>query len=246
MKKALLFLFVIISIGSSAQCYPERHSTSWNDAWYSCAEQVNPNPDREPGHWIMYDLRHVYRLGKGKIWNINAPGRLTDGFRNFAVDYSQDGEEWETLGEYTLPIGPGDPLYEGEEILDFAFDSARYVLYTAFTNHGGECFGISEMKIEVIDVVSEQSATADGCLWAEIRPNPHQSSFFLEAGSNCPGIMEYGLYDPSGRMIKRSAIPELGVSNLEVNTTDLAEGVYHLVISQNGEKVMKRVVKIAQ
>jgi len=245
MKKVLLLILFIRALGVQAQCYPDRHSTSWNDAWYSCEEQANPNPDREAGHWIMYDLRHTYRLGQGKLWNINTPGRLEEGFRNFAVDYSKDGETWESLGEFTLSMGPGDPLYEGEELIDFVGDTARYVLYTAENNYGGECFGIAEMQIQVIDVVSEQGQNVEGCLWLEVRPNPHGTSFFIEAGSQCAGVMEYVFMDPSGRIIKSSVLPEAGVTNHEINTGDLANGVYHLILNQNGERISERVVKIA-
>jgi hypothetical protein len=244
MKKILLGIQLLLSLQTLCQCYPDRHSTSWNDAWYSCTAQPNPNPDRGQGHWILYDLRHTYLLGKGKVWNLNVPGRLQDGFREFAVDYSQDGEKWKSLGDFILPQGPGDPLYEGEEVFDFAADTARYVLYTALSNYGGECYGLSEMKIDVIDLVSETGTEADGCLWLSVRPNPHRSAFTVDAGSTCDGTMEYLFADPTGRILKRATVHESGMNAHEINTSDLAKGIYYLILSQNGERVVRRVVKI--
>lgn len=243
--KYLILIFIILgSIKLNAQCYPDRHNTSWNDAWYSCAETENPNIARGKGHWIMYDLRHKYRLSQGKIWNINAPERLNDGFNSFAVDYSLDGQDWKTLGEFTAAKGPGESLYEGEELFNFVGDSARYVLLTALSNHGGDCSGIAEMRIEVLDVVENLNNTKDECLTVNVYPNPHKSHFNLDVESLCEGPIHYQLYNSVATLIRSGVIPSIGVQGLQISTTGISSGIYNLVMIQNGQSVQTQIMKI--
>jgi hypothetical protein len=244
MKRYIFIFAVLISNFAAAQCYPDRHSTSWNDAWYSCDESENPNPVRGSGHWIMYDLRHQYRLGQGKLWNINAPERLTDGFNSFTVDYSLDGENWESLGEYTASQAPGEPLYEGEELFNFAGDSARYVLLTAMSNYGGDCYGISEVRIDVVDVIESLNNTQTECLYVDVFPNPHDSNFNLNVGSFCEGPIYYKFYNSSATLLKQGVLPEGGVENYQMFTDNVPSGIYYLVIIQNGTSKQKQIVKL--
>ncbi len=244
MRILLLLIGVGLSIFTHAQCYPDRHSTSWNDAWYSCETSQNPNPERGESHWILYDLRHEYRLGTGKMWNINAPDRLTDGFRDFFVDYSTDGETWKTLGNFTLSQGAGHPLYEGEELFDFNADTAKYVLFTAESNYGGECFRIAEMKIQVLELSQELGSAEDGCLWSTVYPNPHDDSFNLDIGSQCPGLIRTRLFDTTGRIVFDQTFPESGVVNQSINTSNLKTGIYLLTMEQNGEVIQEKVAKL--
>ncbi|MEM9050843.1 MAG: T9SS type A sorting domain-containing protein [Bacteroidota bacterium] len=241
----IIILIALVSYKSmDAQCHPDRHSTSWNDAWYSCEESPNPNSQRNEGHWIMYDLRHEYKLGQGKLWNVNAPERLQDGFANFFVDYSKDGENWESLGEFNAPMGTGSPFYEGEDIFNFSGDTARFVLFTAITNHGGDCFGISEMKIDVVDITLDGNNSDDECLHVNVFPNPHKSSFNIDAGSFCAGPIYYQLFNSNGSKLREGQLPEQGVQNFEINTVSYSSGVYYLVVIQNGNSKQIPIVKI--
>ncbi|MFT6174728.1 MAG: hypothetical protein ACI9CP_000303 [Cryomorphaceae bacterium] len=244
MKYPILIFAILGSIQLSAQCYPDRHNTSWNDAWYSCEETESPNAERPDSHWIMYDLRHKYRLSQGKIWNINAPERLTDGFNSFAVDYSLDGENWETLGEFSASMGPGESLYEGEELFNFTGDTARYVLLTALSNYGGDCSGIAEMRIEVLDVAEDLNDTQDECLYVEVYPNPHTSNFNLNVGSFCEGPIYYQLYNSVATLIRNGTIQDGGVQGLQMTTAGIPSGIYNLVLIQNSQSVQTQIVKI--
>ena len=244
MRYSFTLLGVWLILSAKAQCYTERHSTSWNDAWYSCEESTNPNPNRDEGHWIMYDLRHEYKLGQGKLWNINSPDRLQDGFAYFFVDYSLDGETWNTLGQFNASMAPGDPLYEGEEIFNFSGDTARFVLLSASSNHGGDCYGIAEMRIQVVDLAQDANNNDDECLYVNVFPNPHQSSFNLDVGSFCAGPIYYQLYGSNGSKLREGQLPEQGVQNFEINTGSYSSGVYYLVVIQNGNSKQIPVMKI--
>jgi len=243
--RVLLTIFGMLALVSlKGQCYPDRHSTSWNDAWYSCEKSPNPNLERTEGHWIMYDLRHEYELGQGKLWNVNAPDRLRDGFANFFVDYSKDGENWKSLGEFSASMASGTPLYEGEEIFNFSGDTARFVLLSAASNHGGDCYGIAELRIDVVDIAQDANNQDDECLHVNVFPNPHQSSFSLDVGSFCEGPIYYKLYDSNGSQLKQGQLPDQGVQNFEVNTGNYASGVYYLVVIQNSNSKQIPIVKI--
>lgn len=244
MKNLFLLIALFGSAQLMAQCYLDRHNTSWNDAWYSCEVSESPNPERGEGHWIMYDLRHNYKLGQGKIWNINAPDRLSEGFHSFTVDYSLDAQNWETLGEFTAAEGPGDPLYEGEELFNFAGDSARYVLLTAASNYGGDCYGIAEMRIDVIDLVQNSSETQDECLYVNVYPNPHESNFNLNVGSYCTGPISYQLYSSLATLVKEGTFPQDGIENFQISTAGIQSGVYYLTVFQNGHSKQVSIVKI--
>jgi hypothetical protein len=244
MKNLILLVALLGSVQLLAQCYPDRHNTSWNDAWYSCEESENPNTEKGMGHWIMYDLRHDYKLGQGKLWNINAPDRLNEGFHSFTVDYSLDAENWENLGTFTAAEGPGDPLYEGEELFNFAGDSARYVLLTATSNYGGECYGIAEMRIDVIDLVTSLNETQDECLFVDVYPNPHESNFRLNVGSFCSGPIHYQLYNSVAILVKQGVFPEDGIENYQMNTAGFSSGIYYLVVTQNGNSNQTPIMKI--
>lgn len=235
MKHFIFLAFIFCSAQLGAQCFPESHNTSWNEAWYSCDIANNPNPIRPAGHWIMYDFNHIYRLGKGRVWNINAPERLNDGFQNFHVDYSVDGNRWESLGVFHLNIGPGKSTYEGQELIHFSGDSARFVLLTATTNYGGECFGIAEARFEVIDVAVEMgSPIEEGCFTANIFPNPSNGDFNFSIYTECEGMIEYRLYSPMSQVLSEGIIPAVG-SNFQQNmdATYLSPGLYMLYIRQD-------------
>lgn len=226
---AFIFPFIVFS-----QCYPERHNTSWNEAWISCEKRDNPNSERTKSHWILYDFGHTYRLGTTKIWNVNSPEFLESGIRDFYLDYSRDGLIWENLGQFTLSQAPGKSLYEGEDVTSFGGDTARFVLLTAIDTYGGACAGISEAKIEIVEVVDRlQLYQKEECFEVSIYPNPHVSEFTLSINTFCEGVLNYGLYDHTGKLIRKESLSgEVTPKITRIHTADLPSGLYHLVVTQ--------------
>lgn len=150
MRILLLFISILfVQQTLTAQCYLDRHNTTWYDAWTSCETSPNPNAAREDSHWLQYDLGHFYLLKNSQFWNANRPEHLQNGLKDVVIDVSLDGENWTEWGTYTLSQATGKNIYEGEVGPDFSEVLARYVLITAIDNHGGDCYSLSEMKINV-------------------------------------------------------------------------------------------------
>jgi hypothetical protein len=144
------FLLSICLVICHAQTTPDRHSTVTEDAWLSCTPSANPNTIRGTSHWIRYDLGYVYPLTTLDVWNFNHPDSLTSGIQRAIVDISTNGTTWTTFGEITIPRGSGSSLYTGSKsLMNLGLTSARYVLITAITNHGGPCYGLSEVKFNL-------------------------------------------------------------------------------------------------
>lgn len=157
---SIIFLTVITSEISS-QCYPDRHNTSWFDAWVSCEASQNPNTIRGKSHWILYDLGYVYKLENLHVWNINDPDNLDDGLKNVIIDYSLDGNTWMESGNAVFPKANGSSIYQGNDILDFNGIKTRYLLITAKDNYGGNCYGFSELRIGVSPITGTELVNFD-------------------------------------------------------------------------------------
>jgi len=247
MKQLIPFLFVLLS-GQLlfAQCYEDRHNTSWNEAWISCEIKENPNPERGESHWILYDLGHKYRLGNTHFWNINTPEMLENGFRDFFIDYSQDGNSWKSLGIHTLEQGPGLSTYEGVDLTSFGGDTARFVLFTAENNWGGMCSGFAEVKFEVVELVSKLHIyEQEECFEVSVFPNPHSTSFTISVRNYCKGSVVYSLYDHTGKQVLSGKFwHDNDLMTREINTSNLSPGLYHLIIQQRNNIARYPVMKI--
>ena len=114
MKKSIITIFILsISLSLFGQCFPERHSTNWFDAWVSCETSISPNSSKS--HWIMYELDALYKIDKFKIWNINDPSHLEWGTKNLLIEYSEDGKNWFIGDSFVLTKATGTNDYEGDD-----------------------------------------------------------------------------------------------------------------------------------
>ena len=120
---------------------------------------MSPNLTRGQGHWIAYDLGEITSLGQLTLWNTNNPASLTSGAKTIEIDYSQDGINWTFFDSFEVPMGQASSFYEGELGIDFDKLSAEHLLLTITENHGGDCFGFSELRIERFDAVSTDAVS---------------------------------------------------------------------------------------
>jgi hypothetical protein len=245
------YIFIILSAilpcAAQAQCFPDRHSTNFFDGWISCEVAKSPNPLREPGHFIMYDFGKMYKLGQMTIWNTNDPSRINWGMRDVAIDYSQDGEYWIHAGDYVFSQATGLSTYEGEQGPHLNDIEARYLLITGLTNYGGECFGLSEMRVEGEEVIIsdvDDIASLD-CVDVSLYPNPFAEKINLNVAAGCSGELRYSLFDALGHEILSQRVD---LSNGQNNSYEIGSGLpagsYMLFLEFGGKSVKRSIVKI--
>lgn len=231
----------------TAQCYPDRHSTNWFDGWISCEKSQNPIASYGETHWIMYDLGYDYVLNETQFWNANEPKNLDFGINDYTIDYSLDAVTWTNLGAFKMNRASGLSTYEGddENVPDFDGAQARYVLITPTSNYGGNCYGLSELKIAITDpfeVINEE----DG-FNALAYPNPFVNNVSLRIvtlNENAP--VNYALYDILGRNITENTfnmVEDTDTYELVLNGNKLSIGIYILKITQNNKEKSFKLIK---
>ena len=230
----ITLVFCLLFQFGNAQCYPDRHSTTWFDGWISCETSQNPNSAYGDSHWIMYDLGFEYELKESVLWNANEPDNIDFGIQEYHVDYSLDGTTWTNLGTYTLNQAPGSSIYEGEDGPNFSQISARYVLITPTSNYGGSCYGFSELKINITDplnVIDDE----DG-FNALVYPNPFINDVTLRIVSlDSEAPITYALYDILGRQILSNSFAleeDTNTYPITLNGNTLSIGIYILKVEQ--------------
>ena len=248
MKKQYIYIlitFILISPTISAQCYQDRHSTSWFDGWVSCEKSQNPNSIYGQTHWIMYDLGYEYELKESKFWNANEPKNLNYGINDYNLDYSLDGVTWTNLGAFKMEQGSGSSTYEGSEGPDFDTTKARYVLITPISNFGGDCYALSEIKINItdpFDLIAEENGFN-----ALAYPNPFVNKISLRIASiDQTNPINYALYDMLGRPINSGSITiieDTEIYELPINGNGLSAGMYIINVEQNKNKRAFKIIK---
>lgn len=246
MKNTILLILLLISWQqTNAQCYSDRHSTSWFDAWISCETSPNPNSDYGNSHWLLYDLGYDYTLFDSKFWNSNEPNNLNNGIQNYTIDYSLDAINWTNLGSFSLNQGSGIAIYEGEEGPDFLGSLARYVLITPTSNFGGDCYSLSEVKFYVDE---NYSGVIDEKLGFNVVafPNPFKDQLSISINTLTPEeAIKYTLYDILGRNIYQNVKANM-LSNkpIEINKTSILDsGIYFLKIEHNNLQTTLKLIK---
>jgi len=235
-------LFTVISIlcievFTSAQCYPDRHSTNWFDGWVSCTAAMNPNTEHGMSHWILYDFGSPYQLGQMKVWNTNDPEHLDWGIREAIIDVSLDGIQWTTVGEFVLSQASGSPIYEGSSGPDLDGVEGRFVLITAKNNWGGECFGLSELRIAAEETIlsSIEDPEANACISLSAFPNPFVEYTDILIESRCPAPYAYQVYDMLGRIVETGVQPGgVGSVRIHLDLHKLPQGTYQIHVTQDG------------
>lgn len=245
-------LFFYSSLIGQDLILPDRHSTTISEAWLSCETAPSPNPVRGNGHWILYNLNDTYALQNSKIWNFNTPerinsfenaswsitpidGKLQDGMRDVVIDLSVDGINWQEWGRFTIPIGPGSSTYQGVAGPDFGGKIARYVLITGLSNHGGTCYGLSEVKIfgTIVTISGVEDPLKDASITAS--PNPFSNGSIISLTDFPAGEARISLLDISGREIFSNNIDiQSQLTTFNISGVQLTSGLYFLNVSQNG------------
>ena len=219
-----------------SQCFTDRHSRELSDGWVSCQMSESPNPIRGNSHWVMYDFGDDYTYGVMHFWNTNNPDALDNGMNEIVIDYSQDGVTWTEWGTFEIPRADGSGFYEGVEGPDLSGVHAPYMLITGLSNHGGPCFGLSEVRIatEGISVSNEDIAFE---VAVDVFPNPTTDYTTISAEFNDLNEMPFTVIDMSGKLMKTGTV--ISKTPLTMNTSNWPAGQYQILIGPKGKESQK-------
>lgn len=237
MKKFLTCIAILASVHAGlAQCDSDAHSTSLSDAWLSCQTGVNPNPAREEGHWILYDMGEVRAFYGSHFWNLNVQGSTGQGVRDCVFDVSFDGDTWFQAGEFEFAQAPGSSSYTGIEGPDFEGISGRYLLLTVLSNwDGSNCSGFGEIRVEIGEgtVNVEENELTFG-----VYPNP--ATDLLTIRNYEQGTVTVEVFNIAGRMVYTELMTG---STLRINVSQFAPGLYVArLYDQHGKTSSQRVI----
>ncbi len=242
-------LFILLFIQSSlyAQCNDQ---TIWDQTWYSCELNENPNPEKDPSHWILYDLGAMYPLSDTKIWNVNQAGETDRGMKEVTIEVSNDKNKWESLGNFQLPQASGNFDYPGFEGPDFSGVRARYILITAISNWGDpSCYGLSEVQFNIASDLLTTPIQSDILKDPVILyPNPASEYIHISFTSDRPTRWTLTLYNLLGQEVKSGEYPiEARHQKLQFPLKQVSMGTYWLSINdEQGRMVFGQRVIIQQ
>jgi len=245
MKKSIITIFILsISLSLFGQCFPERHSTNWFDAWVSCETSISPNSSKS--HWIMYELDALYKIDKFKIWNINDPSHLEWGTKNLLIEYSEDGKNWFIADSFVLTKAPGTNDYEGEDWIDLNIPKAKFLLLTSLTNFKGDCYGFSEVKFSEEKIKLNTTISYEkNKMRVEVTPNPFSNQIEVNINSSLNGSCQIEILNSLGQNVYNNIVM---IDNYTFHQTldlkHLKSGIYHFQIKQKSVKYSKNILKL--
>jgi len=188
----------------------------------------------------MYDLGDQYALFGSTFWNNNAPEETDMGINQMIVDYSIDGVEWQEASTMALPRAPGSSFYQGAEGPDFGGATARYVLVSAMSNHGGDCYSLSEVRIEASITTTTSFADDELELDVSISPNPASELIQIDMDRLPDGNVRYQITDMVGKLYATGSVRDRVV---RVDVSELPTGTYTVTI-YNDEGLKSELLSI--
>ena len=134
--------------------------------WLSAADANLPA-------WIEFEFQSVQKVYEMWIWNSNESleTAIGLGFKNVTIEYSVDGENYETLGTtHEFNQGTGQADYAHNNTIDMEGVAAKYVKLTANSGFKDilKQFGLSEVRFFSIPVQAREPNPAVGAFDIEL------------------------------------------------------------------------------
>lgn len=128
----------------------DRHDADSGAAtmWHSALNRPPAPPAeglKQAAAWVRFDFNGPESISSVRVWNHNQADLSDRGFRRTRIYGSNDGTAWFVLGateSLELPLG-GNPAFD---VPLAPGTSVRSVIIAADSNHGGDCFGLSEVR----------------------------------------------------------------------------------------------------
>jgi hypothetical protein len=137
--------------------------------WLSAADPNLPA-------WIEFEFPSINKVYEMWIWNSNESLELAIGlgFKNVTIEYSVDGENYDTLGTtHEFNQGTGQAGYAHNTTIDMEGVAAKYVKLTANSGFKDilKQFGLSEVRFFSIPVQAREPHPAVGAVDVELDLN---------------------------------------------------------------------------
>ena len=143
-----------------------QHSTEPKEMWLSAKDAPAPT-------WLLYELGEACKLDGMRVWNYNQQLESILGFgvMDVTIEYSVDGADWTSLGDFQIGQAPGDPVYAGKWV-GLGGILAKYVKLTIHNNWGGvaEQYGLSEVRFYCVPTTSRQPEPASEATGVAVEP----------------------------------------------------------------------------
>jgi predicted protein tyrosine phosphatase len=125
------------------------HSTQDTTMWLSNRTGSQPT-------WIQYEFERVSKLYEMWVWNYNVTFEsiLGMGIKTATIEYSINGRDWTSLGDFTFARGKAAEGYASNTTVSLGGIAAKYIRLTAKSNWGGLAtqYGLSEVRFLCIPV----------------------------------------------------------------------------------------------
>jgi len=141
----------------------DEHSTEATDMWLAM-------PGAEP-LYIQYEFDRVYKLHEMLVWNYNVQFELLLGFglKGVTVEYSENGADWTTLGDFEFARATAKASYAANTAVAFDGVPVKFVRLNVNSGYGmmGQ-FGLSEVRFMYIPAQAREPQPADGATGVDV------------------------------------------------------------------------------
>ena len=136
------------------------HSATSTEMWLSDAEDPN-------SAWVEFVFDKPYKLHDMLVWNYNGAAMLSGlGLKEVTIDYSTDGIDQLSLGQFTLGQAPGAAGYAANTTVTFGDIAVQSVKITAHSNWAGNPifnkYGLSEVQFRHVPVAAREPKPGSG------------------------------------------------------------------------------------
>jgi hypothetical protein len=120
---------------------------------------------KSTNQWIQFSFDRAYTLHQLWVWNHNTDYETVLGFgiKNVTIEYSGNGTDWTTLGDYELARATGAAGYAHNTTIDLSGIVAKQVKMTVKSGWGttGQ-YGLSEVRFFYVPVWARNPQPASG------------------------------------------------------------------------------------
>ncbi|MBN1362852.1 MAG: discoidin domain-containing protein [Sedimentisphaerales bacterium] len=193
-----------------------QHSNNQNHMWLG-------NPVGSEPVWIQFDFDKTYKVVEMHLWNYNMAFEAWLGLsaKDVTIEYTSDGTDWTTLGDFVLPQGPAVATYEGI-VLDVGGIAAQALRINIHSNYGTQkSYGLSEVRFAYKPVQAREPEPADGATGLE-----PEVTLSWRAGREAASHQVYLSTDPNAVADGTALIDTVTTRSYDLGTLDLGMTYY--------------------